>query len=113
MVTRQTRRRRSARRKGSTVIVCRCEDVTETEIRRAIRAGYCSLAELKHLFRVGMGHCQGRGCLRNIMRIIEEETGIRIPEQQLPSARPPLKPLPLGLLSRYQPPSDGWDVPDR
>ncbi|MEO0073784.1 MAG: (2Fe-2S)-binding protein [candidate division WOR-3 bacterium] len=92
----------AVRRAAQNVIVCRCEDVTEHDIRKAVRAGHHSLTELKHLLRVGMGHCQGRGCLRNIMRIIEEETGIKPAEQQLPRARPPLKPVPLGLLGKHE-----------
>ncbi|MEO0078230.1 MAG: (2Fe-2S)-binding protein [candidate division WOR-3 bacterium] len=82
------------------VVVCRCEEVTEAEIRSAVKQGYHSLEELKRVLRVGMGHCQGRGCLRIIARIVQEETGITAATQKLPKPRPPLKPLPLGLLGR-------------
>ncbi len=65
---------------------------------QAIRDGHHSLEEIKRVLRTGMGHCQGRGCLRLIARMIEEETGIPASEQKMPRPRPPLKPLPLGML---------------
>jgi hypothetical protein len=63
--------------------------------------GYTSLEAVKRVLRTGMGHCQGRGCLRLIARLIQEETGIPAASQRLPFPRPPLKPLPLGLLGSY------------
>jgi len=95
----------------SSVVVCRCEEVTEAEVRRAIRMGYHSLEAVKRYLRTGMGHCQGRGCLRLIARLIQEETGIPASEQQQPRPRPPLKPLPLGLLGSFV--SAESDTPDR
>lgn len=85
-------------------IVCRCEEVTEDEIRDVIRAGYHSIEEVKRILRTGMGHCGGRGCLKVIARLIEEETGIPITSQTFPVSRPPLKPIPLGQLglSHYE-----------
>jgi bacterioferritin-associated ferredoxin len=91
---------RKARPAGATV--CRCEEVTEDEVRKTIRGGYHSLEELKRLLRVGMGHCQGRGCLRLVARLVQEETGTPAANQVQPRPRPPLKPLPLGLLGRYR-----------
>jgi bacterioferritin-associated ferredoxin len=86
----------------SSVVVCRCEEVSEEEVRRAIRMGYHSLEAVKRVLRTGMGHCQGRGCLKLIARLIQEETGIPASEQKMPRPRPPLKPLPLGLLGSYK-----------
>ncbi len=108
---RQTAKRRSAntppldRAKAgplSSVTVCRCEEVSEAEVRRVIRMGYRSLEEVKRILRTGMGHCQGRGCLKLVARLIQEETGIPASEQKLPRPRPPLKPLPLGLLGSHR-----------
>jgi len=91
----------------SSVVVCRCEEVSEADIRRVIRMGYHSLEAVKRVLRTGMGHCQGRGCLKLIARLIQEETGIPASEQKMPRPRPPLKPLPLGLLGTFR--SDGSD----
>jgi bacterioferritin-associated ferredoxin len=95
----------------SLVTVCRCEEVSEADVRRVIRMGNHSLEAVKRVLRTGMGHCQGRGCLRIIARMIQEETGIPASSQKLPFPRPPLKPLPLGLLGAFQ--SDGSDSSDR
>jgi bacterioferritin-associated ferredoxin len=83
-------------------IVCRCEEVTEDEVRAVIRKGYHSLQEIKRILRTGMGHCGGRGCLKVIARLVEEETGIPIAHQKFPGSRPPLKPIPLGQLGSYE-----------
>ncbi len=86
----------------SPVVVCRCEEVSEADVRRVIRMGYHSLEAVKRVLRTGMGHCQGRGCLKLIARLIQEETGIPASEQKMPRPRPPLKPLPLGLLGAFR-----------
>uniref|UniRef100_A0A7V3PUZ7 (2Fe-2S)-binding protein n=1 Tax=candidate division WOR-3 bacterium TaxID=2052148 RepID=A0A7V3PUZ7_UNCW3 len=84
------------------VIVCRCEEVTEEDVRQAIQNGCHSLEEVKRTLRIGMGHCSGRGCLRIVARIIQETVGTPISAQRFPRSRPPLKPLPLGLLGAYK-----------
>ena len=95
-------KRRASKRNRPETVVCRCEEVTEEEIRQAIRAGHHSLEAVKRVLRTGMGHCQGRGCLRIIARLIQEETGIPAASQKMPTVRPPLKPLPLGLLGEAE-----------
>lgn len=59
-------------------IVCRCEIVTEAEIRRAIRrpAGARTIDGVKRRTRAGMGRCQGGFCSPRVAQIISEETGI-------------------------------------
>jgi bacterioferritin-associated ferredoxin len=83
----------------STTIICRCEDVTEDEVRAAIREGLTSLDEVKRILRCGMGHCQGRTCGRLIARLIAEETGLPMSEQDWTTFRPPTRPVPLGVLA--------------
>ena len=97
--------------RNSPVVVCRCEEVSEAEVRRVIRMGYHSLEAVKRVLRTGMGHCQGRGCLKLVARLIQEETGIPASEQKMPRPRPPLKPLPLGLLGSFG--SDRSDTSDK
>ena len=94
----RTSRSVKSRAQSEPVFVCRCEEVTEDEIRAVVRRGYHSLEAVKRILRTGMGHCQGRGCLRVIARIIEEETGTPASSQRQPTPRPPLRPLSLGLL---------------
>lgn len=63
-------------------IICRCEVVTEAEIRRAIRrpVGARSVDGVKRRTRAGMGRCQGGFCLPRVAAIISEETGIHLKE---------------------------------
>ena len=44
------------------VIVCRCEEVTAGQIRRAVRLGAQGPNQVKAFIRCGMGPCQGRLC---------------------------------------------------
>ena len=83
----------------SVTIICRCEDVTEDEVRAAIHEGLTSLDEVKRILRCGMGHCQGRTCGRLIARLITEETGVPTNEQAWTTFRPPTRPVPLGVLA--------------
>ncbi len=56
-------------------IVCRCEVVTEAEIRRAIRrpVGATTVDGVKRRTRAGMGRCQGGFCMPRVMDILSEE----------------------------------------
>ena len=51
-------------------IVCRCHDVTESDIRAAIKSGYDDLETLKRITGVTTGHCQGKTCLSITMGIL-------------------------------------------
>jgi NAD(P)H-nitrite reductase large subunit len=73
--------------------LCRCEEVTEKEIRQAIQAGARSVAEIKRWTRAGMGICQGRSCRRLVERILVEELGINPADLELSTIRPPLRPV--------------------
>ncbi len=80
-------------------IICRCEDVTEEEVVEAIKKGYTTLDELKHVLRLGMGPCQGRTCIPLAARILARETGKKVSEVELQTSRPPVVPVPLGILA--------------
>lgn len=56
-------------------IVCRCEVITEAEIRDAIRrpVGARSIDGVKRRTRAGMGRCQGGFCSPRVMEILCEE----------------------------------------
>lgn len=56
-------------------IVCRCEQVTEAEIRDAIRrpVGARSVSAVKMRTRAGMGRCQGGFCSSKVLQILCEE----------------------------------------
>lgn len=64
-------------------IVCRCENVTEAEIRESIRrpVGARSVDGVKFRARAGMGRCQSGFCLTRVMEILAEE--LNIPEAEV------------------------------
>ncbi|KAA0008793.1 MAG: (2Fe-2S)-binding protein [Thermoplasmata archaeon] len=80
-------------------IVCRCEDVTEEDILKAIDEGYTDFEELRKKLRIGMGTCQGRTCIMLALRILARKTGKSIEEIEKPSFRPPVVPITLGSLA--------------
>lgn len=56
-------------------VVCRCEQVTEAEIREAIRrpVGARNLDAVKRRVRAGMGRCQGGFCSPRVLQLLAEE----------------------------------------
>lgn len=79
------------------IVVCRCEEITQEEIREWIAKGYRTFDELKRVLRVGMGPCQGRGCRDIVLREISRATGQSLAEISPGVIRPPVKPIKLGL----------------
>ena len=59
-------------------LVCRCEVVTEAEIREAVRrpVGATTVDGVKRRTRSGMGRCQGGFCSPRVMEILAEELGV-------------------------------------
>jgi len=59
-------------------LICRCEVVTEAEIRQAIRrpVGARTVDGVKRRTRAGMGRCQGGFCMPRVAAILAEETGV-------------------------------------
>lgn len=60
-------------------IVCRCETVTEAQIRQAIRrpVGARTVDGVKLRTRAGMGRCQGGFCLPRVLEILAEELNMK------------------------------------
>lgn len=80
-------------------IVCRCEDVTEEDVVKAIEDGYTDLEELRKRLRIGMGACQGRTCIPLVLRILARKTGKKIEDIEKPRFRSPIVPITLGSLA--------------
>jgi len=80
--------------KKEDIIVCRCEELTEQEVRDTIRRFDLRTAnEVKRLTRAGMGLCQGRTCEPLIKRIMAEETNRKVSEILPSTKRPPTRPI--------------------
>jgi hydrogen cyanide synthase HcnB len=79
-------------------IVCRCEEVTAGEIRRAAREGTLDLNDIKRRGRAGHGWCQGRTCGPAIVEMLARENRLSREEIFRMTPRPPSKPIPLSML---------------
>lgn len=77
------------------LVICRCEEITKGEIRRAIYDGMWTMTEIRRYLRAGMGLCQGKTCGRNVKAIIAKELGIRPAELADCTARGPARPVEL------------------
>ena len=86
------------------VLVCRCEEVTAGDIRRAIRAGATDVTQVKLRTRAGMGLCQGRTCELLVQQILSQELGVRQEETGYSTPRTPQRPMTFGTLG-----GDGFD----
>ncbi len=75
------------------LIICRCEEITKGEIRRAIYDGMISMNEIKRYLRVGMGLCQGQTCNRLVKGIIARELGIKLQDIEVSKPRSPVRPI--------------------
>ncbi|MFQ5520101.1 MAG: 2Fe-2S iron-sulfur cluster-binding protein, partial [Candidatus Methylomirabilia bacterium] len=85
-----------ARRKR---FVCLCEDVTENDLADAIREGFDHIETLKRYTTVTMGPCQGKMCHLSSIGACAALTGRSVSETGTTTARPPIKPVPLGVLA--------------
>ena len=79
--------------------VCLCEDVKQADVTRAVREGFSHLETLKRYSTISMGPCQGRMCLATASALCAERTGRTLAETGATTARPPVQPVPLGLLA--------------
>ncbi|MDQ7095125.1 (2Fe-2S)-binding protein [Desulfosporosinus sp. PR] len=84
--------------KDTELLVCRCEEISDEEIREAIRQGARTVTGIKRRTRAGMGPCQGRTCQKLVARILAAETGMKPEEIKMGTDRPPVKPVLFGVL---------------
>jgi NAD(P)H-nitrite reductase large subunit len=75
------------------IIVCRCMEVSEDEIRTAVRKGATTVDAVKRVTMAGMGLCQSKTCYTIIARIINEETGIDLSKLEPIRIRIPVRPI--------------------
>ncbi|MDX6532507.1 MAG: hypothetical protein QOJ13_884 [Gaiellales bacterium] len=80
-------------------ILCLCHDVTEKDVARAVALGYDHPETIKRFTAALMGPCQGRSCRDLVLAAIARQTGEELESLRVPSARPPVFPVPMGLLA--------------
>jgi sarcosine oxidase subunit alpha len=79
--------------------VCFCEDVTDKDVKRAIAEGFDSIELAKRYSTVTMGPCQGKLCQLASIRLFAKENGTDEGTIGTTTARPPWRPVPLGVLA--------------
>ena len=79
--------------------VCICEDVTEKDLHDAVAEGFDEMQTLKRYSTTSMGPCQGKMCLKASIAICSQLTGRTIDETGTTTARPPIRPVPMGALA--------------
>jgi NAD(P)H-nitrite reductase large subunit len=77
------------------LLICRCEEITKGEIRRAVYDGMSTLNEIKRYLRNGMGLCQGQTCSKLVKGIVARELETRDLETVIP--RSPARPVPMDV----------------
>lgn len=80
------------------MIICRCEEVTKGEIRRAVYDGMYTLTEVRRYLRTGMGLCQGQTCGKLVKGIIARELKISPLQLEPAVSRAPMRPVEMRVL---------------
>lgn len=80
-------------------ILCLCHDVTDADVRRAVRTGYDHPETVKRFTGALMGPCQGRTCAELVLDAIARETGLDRAGLRMPTSRPPAYAVPMGVLA--------------
>ena len=75
------------------LLVCRCEEVTKGQIRKAVHEGIFTLEEMRRYLRSGMGLCQGQTCGKMVKAIIAAELKVSPAEVVPASSRAPMRPI--------------------
>ena len=65
------------------MLICRCEEITKGEIRKAVHDGMWTMTEIRRYLRTGMGLCQG----------VARELGVSPAELEPATSRVPMRPI--------------------
>ena len=81
------------------MLVCRCEEVTKGEIRKAVHEGMFTIEEIRRYLRSGMGLCQGQTCGKLVKSIVARELKASPAEIEPAVARAPMRPIEMRILA--------------
>ncbi|AZV56459.1 (2Fe-2S)-binding protein [Clostridium sp. AWRP] len=79
-------------------IICRCEEITKGEIRKAVHDGMFTITEIRRYLRTGMGLCQGQTCGKLVKGIVARELSISPLELEPAVSRAPMRPVEMKVL---------------
>ena len=84
------------------MLICRCEEITKGEIRKAVHEGMYTITELRRYLRCGMGLCQGQTCSRLVKGIVARELRISPGELEAATSRAPMRPTEMRVLGHEE-----------
>ena len=84
------------------MLICRCEEITKGEIRKAVHDGMWTLTEIRRYLRQGMGLCQGQTCARLVKGIVARELGISPAELEPATSRAPRRPVEMKVFGKEE-----------
>lgn len=87
-------------------IVCRCEERRQSDLEALVGDGPSDVNTVRSQSRIGMGRCQGRNCASHVAATLARLAGCDVAEVPPPTARPPLKPVPVGAIAEQRPQPD-------
>ncbi len=82
------------------MLICRCEEITKGEIRKAVHEGMWTLTEIRRYLRTGMGLCQGQTCAKLVKEIVARELKISPVELEPATSRAPMRPIEMRILAK-------------
>lgn len=82
------------------MIICRCEEITKGEIRRAVHDGMFTLTEIRRYLRTGMGLCQGQTCAKLVKGIVARELKISPADLEPAASRVPMRPIEMHVFAK-------------
>ncbi|MFV0527865.1 MAG: (2Fe-2S)-binding protein [Lachnospiraceae bacterium] len=80
------------------LLICRCEEITKGEIRKAVHDGIFTMTEMRRYLRNGMGLCQGQTCSKLVKGIIVRELKVNAAVVEPAHARVPMRPVEMKIM---------------
>ena len=80
------------------MLICRCEEITKGEIRKAVHDGMWTMTEIRRYLRTGMGLCQGQTCAKLVKGIVARELGVSPATLEPATSRAPMRPTEMRIL---------------
>lgn len=84
------------------MIICRCEEITKGEIRKAVHDGMFTITEIRRYLRTGMGLCQGQTCGKLVKGIVARELGVSPSELESAMSRAPMRPIEMKVFAKEE-----------
>ncbi|HCT64963.1 MAG TPA: (2Fe-2S)-binding protein [Lachnospiraceae bacterium] len=80
------------------MIICRCEEISKGEVRKAVHDGMYTVTEIRRYLRCGMGLCQGQTCSKTVKRLVAKECGVSMDTIEPATSRAPMRPVAMMVL---------------